>query len=123
MTDTTPNTIPDPPYVPPVPAPPVPEPVPDPYIAPRDASALRTPATGETATTDVAIGTVTMPDVTDCSFDPITAVETDAETEISAVEAEVKNLREAAPVVDTYAVEVLHDIRDLFTKLVGHLGI
>jgi hypothetical protein len=115
MTDTTPNTIPDPPYVPPVPAPPVPEPVPDPYIAPRDASALRTPATGETATTDVAIGTVTMPDVT--------AVETDAETESRRGVSEVKNLREAAPVVDTYAVEVLHDIRDLFTKLVGHLGI
>ena len=119
MTDTTPNTIPDPPYVPPVPAPPVPEPVPDPYIAPRDASALRTPATGETATTVAVTSgsfmTVTMPDVT--------AVETDAETESRRGVSEVKNLREAAPVVDTYAVEVLHDIRDLFTKLVGHLGI
>jgi hypothetical protein len=116
MTDTTPNTIPDPPYVPPVPAPPVPEPVPDPYIAPRDASALRTPATGETATPaedfEARLTRVLK-----------AGVETDAETEISAVEAEVKNLREAAPVVDTYAVEVLHDIRDLFTKLVGHLGI
>jgi hypothetical protein len=84
--------------------------------APRDASALRTPlAAGETGTTGLATGTVTTPDVT--------AVETDVETEISAVEVEVKNLEAAAPGVDDFAKGVLHDIRDLFNKLVDHLGI
>jgi hypothetical protein len=84
--------------------------------APRDASALRTPlATGETGTTGLATGTVTMPDVT--------IIPADVETEIEAIETEVKNLRAAAPVVDDFAKGVIHDIRGLFTKLVGHLGI